>query len=88
MNENFRTPEEELKEIYLLLKEIEKKMLENRVKYNDSNKTIKDLRRIFDQDSSRMNQTIFNDAPTEEIYQETLRTIAILMEILLRTKKG
>lgn len=80
--------EADLKEISFLLKEVEKKVIANRTKYDDSNKTIKDLRRVFDQDSSQMNQAIFNDAPFEEIYHETLRTISILIEILLRSRKN
>lgn len=75
------------KELTAILKEIEKKVLENRAKYDDADKTLKDFRRIFDQDSSRMNQAIFNNASEEEIYKETLRTIAVLVEILARTKK-
>ncbi len=70
-----------------VLREVEKKVQENRGKFDDSAKTIKDFRRIFDQDSSRMNQAIFNDAPQEEIYLETLRTISTLIEILARAKK-
>jgi len=76
-----------LDEISSVLNEIEKKVVENRETYNDTEKNIKDFRRIFDQDSSRMNQAIFNDAPPEEIHQETLRTISILIEILSRSNK-
>lgn len=75
------------KELTAILKDIEKKVLENRANHEDANKTLKDFRRIFDQDSSRMNQAIFNEASEEEIYKETLRTIAVLVEILARTKK-
>lgn len=88
MTENIQNVGEEDKEISLLLKEIEKKLLENRSLHDDSGKTVKDFRRIFDQDSSRMNQAIFNDSPSEEIYKETLRTIPTLIEILLRAKKN
>lgn len=79
--------EMERTELAGLLKEVENKVLENRKKFDDSGKSVKDFRRIFDQDSSRINQAIFNDHPAEEIYSETLRTIAILVEILSRTKK-
>ena len=58
-----------------------------RARFDDSEKSIKDFRRIFDQESSRMNQAILNDQPSEEIYQETLQTICILVEILSRTRK-
>ena len=80
--------ENDLKEISAALKAIEKKVLENRSRFDDSLETIKDFRRIFDQDSSRMNQAIFNDAPSEEIRLETLRTISVLIEILSRAKKN
>ncbi|GEM_PF-2303677 len=75
----------EILSLNLVLKAIEKKVNENRAKYDDNNKLIKDFRRIFDQDSSRMNQAIFNDASHEETYQETLRTVSSLIEILTRT---
>jgi hypothetical protein len=45
---------------------------------------IKDLRRLFDQESSRLNQAIFNDQP-DQVRESTLRTIAALLEILART---
>lgn len=70
-----------------ILKEIEKRIKENRGKHDDSEKNLKDFRRIFDQDSSRMNQTIFNEASLEETHEETLRTICTLVEILSRTYK-
>ncbi|OGR52694.1 MAG: hypothetical protein A3I11_05265 [Elusimicrobia bacterium RIFCSPLOWO2_02_FULL_39_32] len=86
MNENNSNlpilTEDTTKPLSLVLKEIEKKVTENRIKYSDQDKSIKDFRRIFDQDSSKMNQAIFNETSEEEIYQETLRTIAILVEIL------
>ena len=69
-----------------ILKEVEEKVVENRSKFDDAEKAIKDFRRIFDQDSSRMNKAIFEDASTEEVYLETLRTVAILVEILSRSK--
>ena len=78
---------ENLNNLSPLFKQIETKVLENRQKYDDAEKLIKDFRRIFDQDSSHMNQAIFNDAPTDEIYHATLNTVATLIEILLRSKK-
>lgn len=87
MAENANHPQESDQKISCLLKEVEGKVLENRQKYDDHEKAIKDFRRIFDQDSSRMNQAIFNDHPPDEIYHETLRTVAILVEILLRAQK-
>ena len=75
------------KDISEILNDVEKRVQENRSKFDDTGKTVKDFRRVFDQDSSRMNQTIFNDAPQEEVYLETLRTVSILVEILTRAKK-
>lgn len=85
---NFNLPiltKDPIQSLWLVLKEIEKKVIENRIKYNDQDKTIKDFRRIFDQDSSKMNQAIFNETSQEEIHQETLCTISILVEILSRS---
>ena len=76
-----------LTDLKTVLEQIEGKVQENRGKNDDTGKNLKDFRRIFDQDSSRMNQAIFNDAPLEEIRKETLRTISILIEILSRTGK-
>ena len=76
-----------MRELACVLKEIEKKVFESRSKYDDSQKSVKDFRRIFDQDSSRMNKMIFEDASEQEIYTETLRTISSLIEILSRVKK-
>ena len=87
MGENIRNSDSESKEIAQVLKEVEKKVLANRNQFDDSAKNLKDFRRIFDQDSSRMNQAIFNDAPNEEVYLETLRTVSILIEILSRARK-
>ena len=80
-------PSNGLWELSAVLKEVEKKVSENRGKFDDAQKAIKDFRRIFDQDSSCMNKAIFEDAPPEEIYLETLRTVAVLIEILSRVKK-
>lgn len=88
MRESSNSQDEGQPELLAILKEIEKQVLENRTKHEDAHKTIKDFRRIFDQDSSRMNQAIFNDASQDEIYKETLRTVAVLIEILVRTKRG
>ena len=87
MTESIQNHENGIKELSILLKEIEKKVLENRAHHDDSEKTIKDLRRIFDQNSSKMNEAIFNGYPAQEVYQGTLCTISILVEVMLRTKK-
>jgi hypothetical protein len=87
MAENAGTFQNELLDLPSVLKAIEQKTLESRSKNDDSAKTIKDFRRLFDQDSSLMNRAIFNDAPSEEIHEQTLKTITMLVEILARTKK-
>ena len=69
-----------------IIKKIEVYVLENRTHSSVENFSIKDFRRMFDQASSRMNQAILNDHPSEEIHKETLRTISTLIEILSRTK--
>ena len=86
MNENIQGTVNNCTDICSVLKEVERKIRENRTRFDDSGKTIKDFRRIFDQDSSRMNKAIFNDTAHDEVYMETLRTVSILMEILSRTK--
>ena len=86
MAENAQSPSEVSKELAFVLKEVEKQVHANRDKFDDAEKTVKDFRRVFDQDSSRINAAIFNDASPGEIYQATLKTISVLVEILLRTK--
>ncbi len=68
-----------------VLDQIKNKVESNRAKFDDSAKSLKDFRRIFDQESSQINQAIFNDAPTDEIHTSTLRTVCTLVEILSRT---
>ncbi|MCB4757289.1 MAG: hypothetical protein LHV69_09745 [Elusimicrobia bacterium] len=46
---------------------------------------IKDYRWQFDQISARMNQAIYNDQ-FDQIHDSCLETIAVLVEILARTK--
>lgn len=84
---NSSNAEGDVKDLSSVLKIVEKKVLENRSKIDGSNKTIKDFRRTFDQQSSGMNQAIFNDAPSDVIHQETLQTVSTLIEILSRTAK-
>ncbi len=76
-----------LEDLTSVLKDVESKVLDNRSKYEDSQKAIKDFRRIFDQDSSRMNKAIFEDCADQEIYHQTLRTVSILVEILSRVRR-
>jgi hypothetical protein len=46
--------------------------------------SIKDLRWQFDQTSAKMNQAIYNDQ-MDQIHDSTLKTIALLIELLART---
>lgn len=84
---NSSNAEGDVKDLSSVLKIVEKKVLENRSKTDGFSKTIKDFRRTFDQQSSGMNQAIFNDAPSDVIHQETLQTVSTLIEILSRTAK-
>jgi hypothetical protein len=75
-------------EVRSILRHVEEQVYKNRSHFDDSSKNLKDFRRIFDQDSSRMNRAILNDHPMEEVYQETLHTVSVLVEILLRARKN
>ncbi len=70
------------KDLSSILDQIKKTVEENRAQYDDSGKSLKDFRRTFDQESSQINQAIFNEAPTDEIHIATLRTVCTLIEIL------
>jgi hypothetical protein len=72
-----------VKDIREVLGELEKIAQEARVQRNGDPLTVKDLRRIFDQESSGINQAIFNDQP-DQIRESTLRSILPLLEILAR----
>ncbi len=73
------------KDLSSILDQIKKSVEENRAQYDDSSKSLKDFRRNFDQESSQINQAIFNEAPTDEIHIATLRTVCTLIEILSLT---
>ncbi|MGQ0645681.1 MAG: hypothetical protein ACT4O3_09340 [Elusimicrobiota bacterium] len=66
-----------------ILNEIEKLVERNRAEQG-AELTIKDYRRLFDQESGKMNQAIFNDQ-NEQIRETCMRTVAILVEILARS---
>lgn len=72
-----------IKSLNEIIKEIELKIIESRTK-NPQDLDIKDLRRIFDQESAKMNQAIFNDE-FDKIHEPCLNTIVALIEILSRT---
>ena len=64
------------------------RMLEkNQSKCDLEQKSIKDLRRLFDQRSSRMNCAILNNLSLDEIMKETKSTILALLYILLNNKR-
>lgn len=73
------------KDLSSILEQIRKTVEENRTQSDDSSKSLKDFRRIFDQESSQINQAIFNEAPTDEVHTATLRTVCTLVEILSLT---
>lgn len=68
--------------------DVERQVRENRKRFDDAEKTVKDFRRIFDAKSALMNQAIFNDHSPAEIKKETIQTIAVLVEILARLPGG
>jgi hypothetical protein len=78
------TPTPRVKDIRDVLNEVEKIAQSARGVHSGDPLTIKDLRRLFDQESSRLNQAIFNDQP-QQIRESTLRTVVPLLEILARS---
>ena len=75
---------EAVKSVELIISEIAAQVQKDRSANGVHINTIKDYRWIFDQESSRMNQAIFNDQ-TDLIHESCLKTIATLIEILART---
>ena len=73
-----------VKEIRDVLNEVEKIAQSARGDHSTESLTIKDLRRLFDQESSRLNQAIFNDQP-DQIRESTIRSLIPLLEILARS---
>jgi hypothetical protein len=69
-----------------VLKGIESQVLENRARVGVFPGDLKNVRRRFDQSSSKMNKAIFNDHLSSDIYHETLQTVTDLVEILLLTR--
>jgi hypothetical protein len=67
-----------------ILSEVEQQVLANRELPENASLSIKELRRMFDQESSKMNQAIFNDVP-DQVRASTLRTVAILVELLVKS---
>jgi hypothetical protein len=73
-----------IKEVREVVSEVEAYLTASRQETGGEPLGIKDLRRLFDQESSRLNQAIFNDQP-DQIRESTLRTVAALLEIIART---
>ena len=71
----------DLQEIY---QEVVRQTEKNRLRFDDSKKDIRDFRRIFDAQSAKMNQAIFNDEPPGKMRQEAVHTVSALFEILAR----
>jgi hypothetical protein len=72
-----------LRDLREILNEVERAVRANRESQPDALQTIKECRRIFDQESAKMNQAIFNDQP-QQIRETCLKTVAVLVEILAR----
>jgi len=75
---------EALKNLEAILTEITAQIRTNRQIQNGTAKSIKDFRWQFDQESSLMNQAIFNNQ-LGQVHDSCLKTIAALIEILTRT---
>lgn len=75
----------EIKDLSIILREIEKLVNCNREHSVFNDKTVKDLRIVFDQESARMNQAIFNEQ-YEQLREACQRTVAVLIEILARAQ--
>jgi hypothetical protein len=73
-----------VKDIREVLDEVEKLAQSMRASHTGEPLTIKELRRLFDQESSRINQAIFNDQP-QQIRESTIRSVVPLLEILARS---
>jgi hypothetical protein len=84
MYELMETKAPSMREIQDVLNELEREILSHRNEQNAESLTIKDLRRIFDQESAKMNQAIFNDQ-NDQVRESCLKAIIPLIEILSRT---
>lgn len=73
-----------IKDVKEVMAEVEATLSASRQEQGGEPLGIKDLRRLFDQESSRLNQAIFNDQP-DQVRESTLRTVTALLEILART---
>ncbi|MBV9079807.1 MAG: hypothetical protein JO102_01670 [Elusimicrobia bacterium] len=67
-----------------LLKEVDDAVRVFRATASADDRSIMDLRWQFDQISAKMNQAIYNDQQ-DLIHDSTLKTIAVLFEILARS---
>lgn len=68
-----------------VLKDVKEAILRERAMNGSVNHEIRDLRWKFDQVSAPMNQAIYNDQK-ELIHDSCLQTVAVLIEILARSK--
>jgi hypothetical protein len=72
-----------VKDVRFVLDELERLVVQARQDPSESALAVKDFRRMFDQESAKMNQAIFNDQP-DQIRESCLRAILPLIEILSR----
>lgn len=73
-----------IRDLRQILNELEKLVQSHRSAQGSEPLTIKDFRRIFDQESAKMNQAIFNDQH-DQVREACLRAVLPLLEILART---
>lgn len=73
-----------VKDLKSVLEEVERAVQAARAAQTGDPLGIKDFRRMFDQESSKINQAIFNDQP-DQIRESTLRSVIPLLEILARS---
>jgi soluble cytochrome b562 len=73
-----------IRNVRAVLEELERLVDQARQSRSGVEPTIKDFRRIFDQESAKMNQAIFNDQQ-DQIRETCVKAVLPLLEILSRT---
>jgi hypothetical protein len=83
MDEKTAQSAKDLREVFSELEQLVK-AIRKELNGSQQSMTIKDFRRIFDQESAKMNQAIFNDH-SDQIRETCLKTVVPLLEILTRS---
>ena len=73
-----------IRNVRAVLEELERLVDQARQSRSGVEPTIKDFRRMFDQESAKMNQAIFNDQQ-DQIRETCVKAVLPLLEILSRT---